>query len=155
MAATKQVELLTLEGAKVAIAASEKKAKELGIDMNIAIVDSSLYLLHFSRMPGAKLTSISIAIDKAFTAAGHRQGTHLYKEAVRPGGPGYGLQHSNGGRFMIVGGGLPIVNSRKQVIGAIGTSSGTPAQDQQVSQAGVDALEALFARQDSGIKSKL
>ena len=51
---------------------------------------SQTHLLHFSRMPGAKITSISIAMDKAFTAAGHRQGTHLYKEAVWPGGPAYG-----------------------------------------------------------------
>jgi uncharacterized protein GlcG (DUF336 family) len=84
--ATKQVEFLTLDGAKIAIAASEKKAKEIGVDMNIAIVDGSTHLLHFSRMPNAKITSISIAIDKAFTAAGHKQGTHLYKEAVWPGG---------------------------------------------------------------------
>jgi uncharacterized protein GlcG (DUF336 family) len=56
---TKQQELLTLEGAKIAIAASEKKAREIGVDMNMAIVDASTHLLHFSRMPNAKITSIS------------------------------------------------------------------------------------------------
>lgn len=80
--ATKYQETLTLEGAKIAIAASEKKAKEIGVDMNIAVVDASTHLLHFSRMPGAKLTSISIAQDKAFTAAGHKVGTHNYKEGM-------------------------------------------------------------------------
>ena len=44
--------------------------------MNLAVVDASTHLLHFSRMPNAKVTSISIAIDKAFTAAGHKVGTH-------------------------------------------------------------------------------
>ena len=57
--ATKTQELLTLEGAKIAIAAAEKKAKEIGVDMNIAVVDASTHLLHFTRMEGAKITSIS------------------------------------------------------------------------------------------------
>lgn len=120
--ATKNVEHLTLEGAKIAIAASEAKAKSIGVDMNIAIVDASTHLLHFSRMPNAKITSISIAMDKAFTAAGHKVGTHLYKEAVWPGGVAYGLGNSNGGRFTTFGGGLPIVNARGEVIGGIGAS---------------------------------
>ena len=54
----------------------------MGLDMNIAIVDASTHLLAFSRMPNAKITSIGIAMDKAFTAAGHKVGTHTYKEAV-------------------------------------------------------------------------
>lgn len=42
----------------------------MGLDMNIAIVDASTHLLAFARMPEAKITSIDIAINKAFTAAG-------------------------------------------------------------------------------------
>ncbi|CZT07520.1 uncharacterized protein RAG0_12935 [Rhynchosporium agropyri] len=142
--ATKTQEHLTLEGAKIAVAAAEKKAKQIGVDMNIAVVDASTHLLHFSRMSNAKITSISIALDKAFTAAGHRVGTHTYKEAVWPGGPAFGLGNSNGGRFTTFGGGLPIVNAKGEVIGGIGASTGTPAQDQQVVQAGVDALEDVL-----------
>lgn len=57
--ATRTQEQLTLEGAKIAIAAAERKAKEIGVPMNIAVVDASTHLLHFSRMEGAKITSIS------------------------------------------------------------------------------------------------
>jgi uncharacterized protein GlcG (DUF336 family) len=153
--ATKYVELLTLEGAKIAVAASEKKAQEIGVDMNIAIVDASTHLLHFSRMPNAKITSISIAMDKAFTAAGHKMGTHLYKDAVWPGGVAFGLGNSNGGRFTTFGGGLPILNQKNEVIGGIGASTGTPAQDQEVVQAGVDALTAFLKSGSASIKSKL
>ncbi|KAE9371075.1 DUF336-domain-containing protein [Stipitochalara longipes BDJ] len=142
--ATKTQELLTLQGAKIAVAAAEKKAKEIGVDMNIAVVDASTHLLHFSRMEGAKITSISIAMDKAFTAAGHRVGTHTYKDAVWPGGAAYGLGNTNGGRFTTFGGGLPILNAKGEVIGGIGASTGTPAQDQQVVQAGVDALQEVL-----------
>ena len=57
--ATKNQELLSLEGAKIAVDAAEKKAREIGVDMNIAVVDASTHLLHFSRMNNAKITSIS------------------------------------------------------------------------------------------------
>ena len=108
--------------------------------MNVAIVDSTLYLLHFTRMPGAKLTSIQISIDKAFTAAGHRAPTSNYQgKNFLPGGPAYGIHNSNGGRFMLIGGGIPITIDG-QIVGAIGVSTGTPAQDMEVAQAGLDAL---------------
>jgi uncharacterized protein GlcG (DUF336 family) len=96
------------------------------------------------RMTDAKLTSIAIAMDKAFTAAGHKLGTHNYKDVVYPGGAAYGINHSNGGRFSTIGGGLPIKNSQGQVLGAIGCSTGTPAQDQEVAQAGLDALNEIL-----------
>lgn len=121
--ATRSSPLLTLTGARIALHACEAKATELKIDMNIAIVDASTHLLAFSRMPGAKITSINIAIDKAFTAAGHRLPTHLYKEAVWPGGPAFGLGNSNGGRFVTIGGGLPVVDGEGRVVGAVGVST--------------------------------
>lgn len=93
-----------------------------------------------NRMTDAKLTSIGISMDKAFTAAGHKIGTHLYKDAVWPGGAAFGINNSNGGRFSTIGGGLPVKNAQGQVVGAIGCSTGTPAQDQEVAQAGLDAL---------------
>jgi len=119
--------------------------------MNIAIVDSTLYLLHFTRMPGAKLTSIQISIDKAFTAAGHRAPTSNYQgKNFLPGGPAYGIHNSNGGRFMLIGGGIPITIDG-QIVGAIGVSTGTPAQDMEVAQAGLDAL-AEWSKKRQGPK---
>ena len=144
---------LTLIAARHATAACERKAQDIGVPMNIAVVDSTLHLLSFSRMPGAKLTSIDIAINKAFTAAGHRVPTHTYKEAVWPGGAAYGINLSNGGRFMVVGGGIPIKDAEGHVLGAIGCSTGTPQQDFQVSEAGVTALSEAI--QNDGTKSKL
>ncbi|CAN9192598.1 unnamed protein product [Alternaria alternata] len=46
-------------------------------------MDNACHLLAFARMEGAKLTSINIAIDKAFTAAGHRAPTSVYKDNVQ------------------------------------------------------------------------
>jgi len=145
MAPTVKVETLTLEAAKVAVEACEAKARSMGIPMNIAVTDASTHLLHFSRMDGAKITSISIAQDKAFTASGHRIGTHLYKEAVWPGGPAFGIWNSNGNRFTTIGGGLPVVGKNGEILGAVGCSTGTPAQDQEVAQAGIDAIQKLLS----------
>jgi uncharacterized protein GlcG (DUF336 family) len=146
---TKQVPTLTLSGARTALAAAESRSQEIGIPMNIAVVDNACHLLAFARMEGAKFTSINIAIDKAYTAAGHRAPTSVYKDAVWPGGPVYGINHSNGGRFMTIAGGVPIKKDGV-VVGAIGCSTGLPSQDEDVAKRGVEAVEKSF-----GVKAKL
>ncbi|KAL5113139.1 hypothetical protein ACEQ8H_008996 [Pleosporales sp. CAS-2024a] len=146
---TKSIPTLTLEGARIALAAAEARSKEIKVPMNIAIVDNACHLLAFARMEGAKYTSINIAIDKAYTAAGHKAPTSIYKDAVWPGGPAYGINHSNGGRFMTIAGGVPIVKDG-MVVGAIGCSTGLPAQDDDVAKRGVEAVEKSF-----GLKPKL
>lgn len=132
---------LTLEGAKLMLAAAERKAKEIGVPMDIAIADEGGNLLLLERMDGAKITGIDIATNKAFTAACSRRGTHEYAEVASPGKPAFGIHVSNQGRFVIFGGGLPIAIDG-EVIGGIGCSSGTAEQDRQVAQAGIDALQA-------------
>ncbi|KAF2725100.1 DUF336-domain-containing protein [Polychaeton citri CBS 116435] len=99
-------------------------------------------------MPNAKLTSIQIAIDKAFTAAGHRIPTALYQNKnFLPGGVAYGIHNSNGGRFTLIGGGIPI-EIDGVVVGAIGVSTGTPAQDEEVAKAGVEAVLKWNSRRE-------
>lgn len=137
---------LSHAASKLISAACAQKSAQIGVPMNIAIVDSTLHLLHFERLPGAKLTSIDIAINKAFTAAGHKAPTSVYKENVWPGGKAFGLNNSNGGRFMYVAGGIPIVVDG-QVLGAVGCSTGTPDQDVEVAKAGIEAFEREWQKQ--------
>merc|ERR1712070_34475 len=90
-------------------------------------------------MPNAKLTSIQTAIDKAFTAAGHRAPTSTYAgKNFLPGGPAFGIHN-------IIGGGLPIMVDGV-CVGAIGVSTGTPAQDIECATAGVEAVEKVVQR---------
>lgn len=125
--------------AQIVIAGARAKANEIGVPMCIAVTDESGHLVAFERMDGGKITSITIAIDKAFTAAGARKATGDYGQSSQPGAPAYGINSAIGGRLMVVAGGLPIeVNGA--VIGGIGLSSGTPAQDTECAQAGIDAL---------------
>ena len=119
---------------------AQSKAKEMGVAMCIAITDESCNLLAFMRMEGGKIPSITIAIDKSYTAAGTRKATHDLAEASLPGNPVFGLTSTVGGRIIVIAGGLPVVVAGK-VIGAIGVSSGTPAQDLLVAEAGMVAFE--------------
>jgi uncharacterized protein GlcG (DUF336 family) len=130
---------LTLADARLVLEGAEARAREIGVDMDIAVVDDGGHLLAFIRMDRARVTSIDVSINKAFTAACARRGTHEYAAIAGAGGPAFGMHVSNGGRFMIVGGGLPIfVNGL--IAGGVGCSSGSPEQDRDVSQAGIDRL---------------
>lgn len=127
---------LDLADAKKLIQGARERAGAIGVPMCIAVSDESGNLLAFERMDGGKITSITIAVDKAFTAGGARKATHEYGTASQPGAPAYGIASAIGGRLMVVGGGLPVMVDGT-VVGAIGVSSGTPQQDMDVAQAGI------------------
>ena len=136
---------LTLSDARVVLEGSEAKAKEIGVDMDIAVVDDGGHLLAFVRMDNARVTSIDVAINKAFTAACARRATHEYAAVAGAGGPAFGIHVSNQGRFMIVGGGLPIF-VKGMIAGGVGCSSGSPEQDRDVAQAGINRLLAALGQ---------
>lgn len=119
--------------------AAEGKASEIGVDMDIAITDDNGSLLMFHRMDDGRITSIDVAISKAFTAAAARKSTRAYGEVGGAGGPAFGIHVSNQGKFMIVAGGLPLFVDG-QIVGGVGCSSGSPDQDEVVAQAGIDAF---------------
>ena len=140
------IKRLSRDEAFVMIDAAEKKAAEIGVPQVIAVADESGNLIAFSRMDGGKASSIQIAIAKAFTAGAARNPTMFYNEHCVPGSPAFGIHVSNDGKFSTIGGGLPVM-SGKSCVGGIGVSSGTPAEDIAVAEAGVKALEAYWKRQ--------
>jgi uncharacterized protein GlcG (DUF336 family) len=131
---------ITLEEARQAIAAAEKKANALGQPMNIAVVCSGGHLLAFERMAGAWLGSIDIAINKAFTSRAFDIDTKSLSKLSQPGADFFGIHVSNKGRIMIFAGGIPIKRG-DQVIGAIGVSGGSGKQDHAVAEAGAAAVK--------------
>jgi uncharacterized protein GlcG (DUF336 family) len=136
---------LTLNDARLVLDGCEAQARKIAVDMDIAVVDDGGHLLAFIRMDNARITSIDVAINKAFTAAAARRATHEYAKVANAGGPSFGIHVSNQGRFMIVGGGLPIF-VEGQIAGGVGCSSGTPEQDREVAQAGIDCFLASLKR---------
>ena len=134
---------LTLEGARAILAAAEKKAQEIKVPMNIAVVDEGGHLLVFARMDGAKLSSIEVALTKARAAALRRGPTG---PALAEGEPNLvlslGLSLATAGKLTAIRGGLPLIVDGQHV-GGIGVSAGSEDEDVQVAQAGLDALAKL------------
>ncbi|MEO1988288.1 MAG: heme-binding protein [Martelella sp.] len=132
---------LDITDARKLIEGARNHADKIGVPMCIAVTDNAGNLIAFERMEGSKVTSTTIAIDKAYTAAAARKATHEYGEASQPGKPAYGINSAIGGRLMVVAGGLP-VTADGTVVGAIGISSGTPTQDLEVARAALAHFSA-------------
>jgi len=127
---------LDRDDAAMLVDAAREAAQDIGIPMSIAVTDPSGYLIMFEQMDGAKISSIATAIDKAFTGATARKGTHIYNELCVPGEPTFGIHNTNGGRFSVIGGGLPVTVDG-EVVGGIGISSGTAIEDREVAERAV------------------
>ena len=122
-----------------AIEAAMKKSKELGTKMDIAIVDAGANLKGFLRMDDAWIGSIDISIKKARTARFFNMNTGEIGKLSQPGGPLFGIEHSNGGLISFPGG-VPIKSKSGEVIGAIGVSGSTVENDHAVAVAGAKAV---------------
>ena len=133
------IKRLDIEDANRLIAGARAKSIEIGVPMCVAITDESGNLIAFERMNGGKITSINLAIDKSFTAVGIQKGTDALGEVNQPGMPAHGISSTLGGRMVTIAGGLP-VTYEGQVVGGVGVSSGSPAQDYEVALAGVLAF---------------
>src|SRR5438876_215581 len=129
---------ITTAQAQAAVDAAIQKSLEVGVKMNIAVVDAGANLKAFARMDGAWLGSIDIAIRKARTARFFDMNTGELGKASQPGGSLYNIEHSNGGLITFPGG-IPIRNSAEEVIGAIGVSGSTVENDHTVADAGAKA----------------
>jgi uncharacterized protein GlcG (DUF336 family) len=130
---------LTLEAAERILAAAKKKAAQLETRMDIAVVDAGGNLKAFARMDGAWLGSIDISIRKARTARLFDMNTGEIGKLSQPGGPLFGIEHSNGGLITFPGG-IPLKDSNGNVVGAVGVSGSTVENDHAVAAAGAEAL---------------
>ena len=136
---SRQVSSLDLADAKRLIAAAERKAAEMSLPYNIAVVDCGGALLAHVRMDGAWLGSIDIAINKAWTARAFDMPTEDLAGLAQCGKQGFGLNTTNDSRVVIFGGGIPITVDGT-VIGAVGASGGSVEQDVSVARAAVAAF---------------
>lgn len=130
---------ISLSAAAKVVEAARKKAEEIDVPMNIAVVDTGNNLTAFSRMDGAWLGSIDIAQNKAYTARSFDMSTKDLAPLCQPNQPLFGIHASNQGRLIIFAGGIPLM-SGDEVIGAIGVSGGSVEEDHEVAEAGVAAL---------------
>ncbi len=130
---------VTIDDAQNIIAAARKAAQQNKTQMCIAVVDSGANLKAFHRMDDAWVGSIDIAIKKAKTAVFFGMPTGQIGKLSQPGGPLFGIEHSNDGLITFPGG-LPIVDKDGVLIGAIGVSGSSVENDHAVAAAGVKII---------------
>jgi len=129
---------ITLEQAKKVMVGAEAEAKKGNWSMAIIILDSGGNMVMMQRMDGTQLGSVDAARDKAWSAVAYRRPTKAFEDAIAQGGANLRLLRLTGASP--IEGGLPITADGK-VIGSIGVSGGSSAQDGQVAKAGVDGLK--------------
>lgn len=123
---------------RAALAAAESEQALV----SVAVVDAGGHLVVFARMDGAEIAGPTLATDKAFTAVAHRSSTAGLAELAAPGGELAGLGSNGGGRYVVFGGGVPIWATAR-VVGAIGVSGGSVAQDIACAEAASQLWEQL------------
>lgn len=130
---------IVLGQARDVVDAGVRKSEELGLRMNIAVVDVGGNLKAFARMDGAWLGSIDISVKKARTSRLFDMPTGDIGALSQPGGPLYNIEVSNGG-LVTFPGGLVLTAGDGEVIGAVGVSGSTVENDHAVATAAAAAL---------------
>jgi uncharacterized protein GlcG (DUF336 family) len=131
---------LTSDQADALIKAAKAKAADIGIAVNIVVLDFAGHLKAFSRMDGAWLGSIDVAMKKAKTSVLFEMETQMVWEVCKPGAQAHGLERTNDG-LVTFAGGIPLKAPGGQLLGAIGVSGGQVAQDFEIARAGSKALQ--------------
>ena len=125
---------IDLARAENAIAAAVAEATRHGWTMGVAVVDSGANLVAFARMDGTQLAAAVIAEHKARAAAAFRRPTRAFEDAARNGA---GVLSLDGA--IASAGGVPLIEDGK-LIGAIGCSGGTSAEDEAICLAGAATI---------------
>lgn len=130
---------ITLEQAEAVIASAKRKSLEINAKMVISVLDAGTNLVALAKMNDALLGSIDVSIKKAKTSALLQMDTATLTPLVKPDGPFFNLEHSNGGLITFAGG-VVLKNAAGMVIGAIGVSGGSLEEDHTVAEAGAKAI---------------
>lgn len=132
---------ITLDIAKQLASAAEAEARKNNWNVVICVVDEGGHLIYLQRMDDTQVASVEIAPMKARTAALFKRPSKVFEDRVASGGQNVmslpGVVASEGG--------LPITIDNR-VIGAIGVSGVTSAQDGQIAKAGLDALAGILRK---------
>jgi glc operon protein GlcG len=129
---------ISLENAKKVAAPALAEATKNNWTMAVAVVDPGGNLVYYEKMDNTQIGSATVAIDKARSAALFKRPTKAFQDALAAGGDGLRILRVQGA--VPVEGGFPLVMDGK-IVGAIGVSGGTSAQDAQCAKAGADVLK--------------
>lgn len=129
---------ISLENAKKVAAPALAEAVKNNWTMAVAVVDPGGNLVYYEKMDNTQLGSAGVAIDKARSAALYKRSTKAFQDVLATGGDSVRILRLQGA--IPVEGGIPLVMDGK-IVGAIGVSGGTSAQDGQCAKAGADSVK--------------
>jgi uncharacterized protein GlcG (DUF336 family) len=132
--------VVDLDLARRMCAEARREAAGIGAFVSVAVVDAGGHLVAFERMDGAEIAGPVLARDKAYTAVAHRCPTADLAEPSAPGSELAGLASADGGRYVCFGGGLPLWWEGR-VVGGVGVSGGSAAQDVACARAALTVFE--------------
>lgn len=136
---------ITLDLANILIERVIKRAKEIGVSAVAAVVNSGARPVSVQCSDGSYIASFDIALNKAYTSASLKMKTSCLKELAQPGAPLYGIQHTNGGKIVIFGGGIPL-KLGDNIIGGFGVSGGSEEQDTYLGEYAEEVFCELISR---------
>jgi uncharacterized protein GlcG (DUF336 family) len=132
---------ITSDQAESLVRAAKSKAADIGVAVSVVVMDAAGHLKAFSRMDGAWLGSIDVAMKKAKTSVLFEAETQAIWKLCKPDAQAHGLEFTNKG-LVTFAGGIPLKGADGQLLGSIGVSGGHVAQDLEVACAGLAALAA-------------
>lgn len=135
---------MTLDKANALIEKVKEKAASMGMAVVVAVSDQAGRPVAVQSMDGAYIASFEIALNKTFTSASLKMSTETLSHLSQPGQSLYGIQFTNQGKIVIFGGGEPLEVDGK-IIGALGVSGGTAAQDTELAAYGKRVFEEVIA----------
>ena len=144
--ALREVKTVTLSLAKKLAAEVEAEAERVGVKAVVVIADNSGRPILCEVMDDAFIASFDVALWKAFTVVSLKMSTIDLKPLAQPGGSLYGIQFTNDSRIVIFGGGEPLKVGGK-VVGGLGVSGGTEAEDTALAAFGATVFERLVSEQ--------
>lgn len=116
-----------------------EKARQTGKSAVVAVADSHGDVISLARMDGAPVTSIDIAMNKAWTAAREGKPTKEIGEAVRHAEKGHDIAYYGDPKYVGWGGGIP-VKKNGEVVGAVAVSGLSEEEDSALAALGVEMI---------------
>ena len=133
---------MTLSAARRLSEKVREKARQMGVNAVVAVSNKGANPVLVECMDDSFIASYDIAFGKAYTVVSLKMSTSKLKKLAEPGGSLYGIQFTNGGKIVIFGGGEPLYNKKGELIGGLGVSGGTEAQDTALAEYGKKVFES-------------
>jgi uncharacterized protein GlcG (DUF336 family) len=129
---------LSLDLALSLLARVREEAETRDLYLAAAVVDTAGHVLASQRMDGTALGAMQLALGKAYTAAAWATPSGEFAQSTQPGGDDWGWNTTDA-RIVVYPGGIPLLVDG-EIVGAIGASGGTAAEDEECVMAASSAL---------------